>query len=119
MATIKRDPTPRHFIRTPWVAALVLAVLGLVLVGWFYGAALAGNAAAGSAYGAKNACSCRYLAGRSLDSCETDFVSGMELVMLSEDEDAQSVTAYVPLLASETATYREGFGCTLEPIGGE
>jgi hypothetical protein len=38
----------------------------------------------------------------------------MSLVRLSEDDRAKSVTASVPLLASETATYREGFGCVLE-----
>jgi hypothetical protein len=39
----------------------------------------------------------------------------MELVFLSDDEVARSVTAYVPLLASDTARYREGFGCVLDP----
>ena len=39
----------------------------------------------------------------------------MEVVFLSEDAEAKSVTARVPLIASATATYREGFGCLLEP----
>ncbi len=39
----------------------------------------------------------------------------MEAVFLSEDADEKSVTAYVPLLASETARYRKGYGCVLEP----
>ena len=39
----------------------------------------------------------------------------MELVFLSDQPDENAVTAYVPLLASETATYREGYGCLLEP----
>ena len=38
----------------------------------------------------------------------------MELVSLSEDARARSVTARFPLLARETATYREGWGCVLE-----
>jgi hypothetical protein len=39
----------------------------------------------------------------------------MELVFLSDNQSTRSVTARVPLLASATATYREGFGCVLEP----
>ena len=38
----------------------------------------------------------------------------MELVSLSEDTKDKSVTARFPLIASETATYREGYGCVLE-----
>ena len=44
-----------------------------------------------------------------------DFEPGMELVTLSEDAAAKTVTARFPLLASQTATYREGPGCQLEP----
>ena len=39
----------------------------------------------------------------------------MEVVFLSDDEESNGVTSYVPLLASQTATYREGYGCVLEP----
>jgi hypothetical protein len=39
----------------------------------------------------------------------------MEIVVLSEDEDTRSVTGYVPLIASETARYRKGYGCMLDP----
>jgi hypothetical protein len=42
----------------------------------------------------------------------------MELVTLSEEPAAKSVTASFPLLASTTATYREGWGCVLEPWEG-
>ena len=38
----------------------------------------------------------------------------MELVRLSDDPATKSVTATFPLLASQTATYREGYGCVLE-----
>jgi hypothetical protein len=36
-------------------------------------------------------------------------------VFLSDDADTKSVTARVPLLASATARYREGWGCLLDP----
>ena len=38
----------------------------------------------------------------------------MELVTLSEDLEARSVTARFPLVSTTTATYREGYGCVLE-----
>ena len=53
-----------------------------------------------------------------MKSCQGDFIPGMEAVFLSEDEEAKSVTAWVPLAKSNTATYREGFGCVLEPWKG-
>lgn len=93
------------------------ALAGLAVVGaglWWNGAAISGQAAAGTAYGARTACSCRYLGGRDLASCKGDFVPGMSLVFLSEDEADMSVTATVPLIASDTARFREGFGCVLD-----
>lgn len=44
---------------------------------------------------------------------------GMELVTLSEDTGARSVTARFPLLARQTATYREGWGCIGEKWSGD
>jgi hypothetical protein len=102
----------------PWVSGFVLLVVIGIAIWWFYGAAIRGYALAGTGYGAKNACSCRYIAGRDLKSCEADFVPGMEMVMLSEDAGAKSVTASVPLIASQTARDREGYGCVLDSLGG-
>ncbi len=88
----------------------MLAVLGLV-----YGGTLRQSALAGASYGARMACSCRFVAGRPLGDCRRDFEPGMALIVLSEDQEAKSVTARFPLLSRETATYREGSGCVLEP----
>ena len=102
--------------RWPLIALLLLAAAGVAAL-WFsdYGARIRGDAAAGTAYGARVACSCRFVAGRSLDDCEKDKLAGMELVRLSEDEDTKSVTASVPLIASATARLRPGYGCVIEP----
>ena len=97
--------------RWPW-AVLALALI-LAALGWFYRAPITGYAGAGAAYSARVACSCRFVAGRSLDDCKKDKLPGMELVTLSEDTDAKSVTARFPLIVSETATYREGYGCVM------
>ena len=115
MATTKSRTGAR---RRRWLPAVVvlLAVAGGT---WFVMRdTISGYGEAGTSYGAKNACSCRFVAGRELSDCEKDFLPGMEAVFLSEDESERSVTAYIPLVASNTATWREGFGCMLEDYEG-
>ena len=115
MATAKRSTAPRRRI---WPRAVLAAAVLIGALAWFYRAPIDGYTTTAAAFGARTACACRYVAGRSLEDCEKDFEPGMELVFLSEDEDARSVTARVPLLASDTARYRDGFGCVLEPWDG-
>lgn len=98
--------------RLPFILFSLAVVLGGL--GWFYRAPILGYTSAGSSYSAHVTCSCRYIGGRSMEDCKKDRISGMELVSLSEDEEAKSVTARYPLLPSVTATYRKGFGCVLE-----
>ena len=112
MATAKRSTTGRRRI---WPQVLLALIVLVAAAGWFYREPIAGYTTTGTAFGARTACSCRYIAGRPLEDCEKDFEPGMEVVFLSEDEEEKSVTARVPLIASATATYREGFGCVLEP----
>lgn len=112
MATINPNPATR----SPWRKRILL--LGAALVAGLFGLfwkPLNSYAETGAAYGARVGCSCRYVGGRSLADCRKDFEAGMELVMLSEDPAARTVTARFPLLASQTATYRDGPGCQLEP----
>lgn len=90
---------------------LLLIVVGLLI--WFW-KPLTGSAEAASSVAARVACSCRFVAGRDLDSCRTDFEPGMGPVMLSEDGESRSVTASYAMFASQTATYRDGEGCVLE-----
>lgn len=96
--------------------ALAAALLG-VAVALLFGGQIGSYAAAGASAGARTACSCRYVGGRELADCRKDFEPGMGIVVLSEDEEAKSVTARVPLLSSQTATFRAGQGCRLEPWG--
>ena len=91
----------------------MLLFAAVILLTWFW-KPLSGSAVAAASYGAKVTCSCRYIGGRSLQDCRKDFVSGMGLVSLSEDAKAKSVTARFPLIARQTATFREGEGCVLE-----
>jgi hypothetical protein len=119
MATAKRSSSgPSRFGGRAWPRVLLaLVVLGGTLA-WVYRAPIDGYTTVGTAFGARTACSCRYVAGRGLEDCEKDFEPGMELVFLSDDPENRSVTARVPLIASDTARYREGFGCILDPWDG-
>ena len=38
-----------------------------------------------------------------------------DTVTLSDDDQAKSVTARMLILATDTATYRKGYGCVLQP----
>ncbi|MXP26533.1 hypothetical protein GRI39_10825 [Altererythrobacter indicus] len=110
---IRRDGTaPRP--RIPWVQialVVILAVGGLLFVYW---APVREAAQAGTSYSAHLTCSCRFLAGREAGDCASQLADGSDFVFTSTDEHDRSVTAYVPLVASQTATYREGYGCVLE-----
>jgi hypothetical protein len=68
-----------------------------------------------ASYGARVGCSCRYVGGRGLADCRKDFEPGMGLVWLSEDAAAHRITARYAIFASQTATWRPGPGCLLEP----
>lgn len=112
MATAK---TSAQRSRPTWLKVLLVLLVAAGALAWFYREPIGGYAGVGTAFGARMACSCRYVAGRDLADCKKDFEPGMEMVFLSEDEDEKAVTAYVPLVASETARYRKGYGCVLEP----
>lgn len=106
-ATSKAALTKRHTARN--IALGVLAVIVLLLV-WNW-SSLKGQARVGAAYGAHIACSCRYIEGRDMASCETDKEAGMELVGYSDDPENKRVTASVPFLAEAVAERRGAFGC--------
>lgn len=95
-----------------WIAGF--GVLLALFVVWKFPSFKA-QAELGSAYAARVGCSCRYVQGRSLDSCQSDFEPGMELVSLSEDPATKTVTGSVPLLASRSARYAGASGCLINP----
>ncbi len=94
------------------VLLVSLATIAALLL-WFR-QPIAGYAQTGTAYAARVACSCRHAGGRTLEDCEKDKLAGMELVRLSEDAAEKSVTASFPLVASETARWKDGYGCVLQ-----
>jgi hypothetical protein len=97
---------------------LLLVVGGIAAAAIVWREPINGYAEVGTSYAARVACSCRFVAGRRLEDCAKDKLAGMELVTLVDDEQAKSVTARFPLVTDTTATYREGYGCVLEPWQG-
>lgn len=100
--------------KSVWITILGLVVLALGLAAHYYREPIQGYAGVSTSYAARVACSCRFVAGRDLEDCAKDKLSGMEMVSLSENPDAQSVTASIPFVNTATATNREGYGCVLE-----
>jgi len=90
-----------------FTAALALLYLAINWPRWQLRAQMAAG------FGARIACSCRYIEGRSPESCESDFkaLDGMGLVRFADDPAHRAVQASVPLLARRSATFRQGFGC--------
>ncbi|MBE5073918.1 hypothetical protein IM511_06335 [Erythrobacteraceae bacterium E2-1 Yellow Sea] len=107
-----RKTTGPRSRRGKWLALIVLVLVAGVA--WAYRAPAFGFAHAATSYSARVVCSCRFVAGRDMKSCATDKLAGTELVTLVDDEEAKSVTARFPLLSSDTAQYRPGYGCVLE-----
>lgn len=108
------DRRHRGWLSLGWRTTAVLIAMIAVVAGWYWRAPIGGYSATAAAVGAHTACSCRYIGGRTLGDCRKDFEPGMEAVFLSDDEDERTVTARVPLLASETARYTPGKGCVLD-----
>lgn len=115
MATPKKASAGRRRAgRIVWIGAAIVVLLALWLA---FGATALGYARAGTAYSARVACSCHYVAGRDLDDCAKDKLGGMELVTLSDDPADKSVTARM-LVVSDTARMKPGYGCVLDPWEG-
>jgi hypothetical protein len=69
-------------------------------------------ARAGTAYGAKQVCSCRHIGGRPLESCKGDFTADVSLFRFKEEGDSVRVSVMNGLISAE-AKYEEGLGCAL------
>ena len=98
-----------------WIGGGLLALILFGLLACA-GPTLDARAKLGAAYGARIACSCRYVEGREMASCADDKEPGMALVRLSDVPEDRAVRASVPLLASRTARFKPGWGCLLDPV---
>jgi hypothetical protein len=114
MATAKTVSTPRgqNRRRWPWVLLALAVLLALFLA--IKGPGLLGEVRAGSGYNAVVVCMCRYQGNRSLESCRDDMQNVASLIQVSEDAEAKTIRAGVPLVTSAAARYDPAFGCVLE-----
>lgn len=111
-AAPKKKTAARRRGCLPWLI-LALVIAGGVAI-WQYPAFKA-RAELGAAYAARIGCSCRYVEGRTLKSCQSDFEPGMEIVSVADDPATKSITGNVPLLATRTARFAGRSGCLLDP----
>jgi hypothetical protein len=110
---------PRRWFRN---IALLTALAVAAVLAWTW-KGLRDDALVAAAYGAQHGCACRYVSRRPLQICEADLdaaglgrVAG--LLSLSEDPGSRTVTAGVPLLGSQTATFDGRGACMLEAWSG-
>ena len=113
MATATSSPRAKAPRSRPRIAGYVALGLLAIAVLWlaFNFSSIKGKAELGAAYGAHVACSCRYIEGRDLKSCQSDMEPGTEMIGFTDDPVHKRITASVPLLASATAERRGKFGC--------
>jgi hypothetical protein len=109
MATATSKPASPKMRTARTILLTVFAIVAILFV-WNWGS-IKGQARVGAAYGAHITCSCRYIEGRDMASCETDKEAGMALVGFSDDPENKRVTASVPFLAEAVAERRGSFGC--------
>ena len=67
---------------------------------------------AGAGYSAQQTCACLWVSGRTLESCRTD-LDPLARRLVSIRVGAEEVTASGLGIATATATYEKGFGCSL------
>lgn len=96
-----------------WAAvALLMLIVALMLWKWRDWQA---SAQVGAAYAARLTCSCRYVGGRSAESCAGDIRQDTGLVRVTERPEEKRVIASVPLLGHAEARFRPGYGCLMQP----
>lgn len=106
------NPRPRRWWFWPLLILSAIVVIGAAWLA-FNWTHLGKQAELGARYTARVACSCRYIEGRDMASCETDKEPGTEIVSMRDDPDSERVFASVPFLAEAAAEKRGDFGCVL------
>lgn len=93
------------------VAVALTLALALVWTQWLV--PMRNAVAIGTAMLAKQMCSCVFVAGRPQADCRADQFASMDAITVEVARDAHVVRAFVPGLGERSASYEEGYGCTL------
>ena len=99
----------RRNVRLAGFVALVI-LLGAVVAWRRYRVSALLDAGAG--YSAQQTCACLWVSGRTLESCKTD-LDPLARKLVSIRVGVNDVTASGFGIATATATYEKGFGCSL------
>jgi hypothetical protein len=67
----------------------------------------------GTGYAAQQTCACMFVSGRTLDSCMTD-LEPLARKLITVHPGDHEVTATAHGLATATARWEKGFGCSLQ-----
>jgi len=106
---------PKAFWRR-WLIWMPLLLLCLAAGGWLglkY-STTGRQAALATGYIAQVTCSCRFVSGRDMASCDTDREPGTEIVQVEEDSATRTITGKVPLLSKRISRFDPEYGCTLD-----
>lgn len=99
-------------MRRKWLYSLIGATAVLIAVGVYFARDQITLAEIGTAFVAKQTCSCLFVSRRQADSCKGDF-DPAAAQWLSWQIEARSVTVSAFLIIRSTAIYEDGFGCHL------
>ncbi len=91
---------------------LVALVILLAAAGAWRRFRVSGLLEAGAGYTAQQTCACLWVSGRTLESCRTD-LDPLARRLISIRVGADEVTASGFGIATATAKYEKGFGCSL------
>lgn len=95
-----------------WITGAIVVLMGLAVAGWF-GRETYAAAYIGTAYLAKQTCSCMFVVGRSAESCSHDY-DPQTARMLNVQPATSSVTVTaLGGVFSARAEFESGFGCHL------
>lgn len=98
-------------MRARWALIVVATIVVAAGVAAWAGRDFYAQARIGTAYVAKQTCSCLFVARRSMDSCKTDY-SPRDVEPLSwlTSDDSVTVSALGGIIAAKSV-YEAGFGC--------
>lgn len=98
-------------MKRKWQMALAVAVLLVGIGVWWSARDTFATARIGTAYVAKQTCSCLFVAGRPPDSCRTDFdPAALQPLEVVPSSHAVTVSALGGVISSR-AEFEKGYGC--------
>ncbi|MDX2233320.1 MAG: hypothetical protein NW200_02365 [Hyphomonadaceae bacterium] len=94
-----------------WGWAALAVVVALAGAGAWFGRDAVAFARIGTTYAAKQTCSCLFVAGRTMDSCKTDYPQDAVKQFTWAVNGGDVTVSAAGGLISATATFEDGYGC--------